>query len=209
MTAHDDASAVLGSWRAPTTGQEALRAEYVAHLEAHPDGLYRSCFPDHLTAGCLVVSDDGAEVLLNLHRKARRWFAFGGHLEQADTSLAAAALREASEESGLSGLVLDPLPVHLSLHPVPFCDPRGTVRHLDVRYVARVPRGTRPAVSEESLELRWFPVDDLPTDEDDMVELVRLAVDGSALGQSAVSSSAVSSSQDAMPSDAAAETPSR
>ena len=214
MTAYDDALAVLAGWRAPTGAQEALRAAYVAHLEAHPDGLYRSCFPDHLTAGCLVVSDDGAEVLLNLHRKARRWFAFGGHLEPADRSVAAAALREATEESGLAGLVLDPLPVHLSLHPVPFCDPRGTVRHLDVRYVARVPRGTRPSLSPESLELRWFPVDDLPTDEDDMVELVRLAVgqpaiDRSAVDQSAVDRSAVSSSHDPTPSDAAAETPSR
>jgi 8-oxo-dGTP pyrophosphatase MutT (NUDIX family) len=205
----DDALAVLRGWRAPTTQQEALRAQYVAHLEAHPDGLDRSCFPDHLTAGCLVVSDDGAEVLLNLHRKAHRWFAFGGHLEPTDTSLAAAALREATEESGLAGLVLDPLPVHLSLHPVSFCDPRGTVRHLDVRYVARVPRGTRPSVSEESLELRWFPVDDLPTDEDDMLELVRLAIGQPSVAQPSVAQSAGALSQGPMPSAAAAETPSR
>lgn len=175
MSVHADALTVLRNWPAPDAEQELLRTAYVAHLEVHPDGLYKRCFPQHLTAGCLVVSDDGRRALLNLHRKARRWFAFGGHIEPGDATLAGAALREATEESGLTGLVLDPDLVHLSLHPVPFCDPRGEVRHLDVRYVARVPVDTVPVISDESLAIRWFDVDDLPTDEPDMLDLVRLA----------------------------------
>ncbi len=162
----------------PSFEQSRLRDLYVAHLRAHPDGLAKACYPDHLTAGALVISDDGAEVLLNLHRKANRWFAFGGHIEDDDDSLGGAALREATEESGIPHLVLDPEPIHLSLHPVAFCDPRGGVRHLDVRYVARVPRGTTPEISHESLALRWFGVDDLPTDEPDMVDLIELARSG-------------------------------
>jgi hypothetical protein len=49
------------------------------------------------------------------------------------------------------------------------------VHHLDVRYLAIVPAGTAPVLSEESLELRWFDVDALPTDEPDMLDLVALA----------------------------------
>ncbi len=173
---HADARAVLSAWQPPDPAQEALRKAYVGHLAVHPDGCSRSCFPAHLTAGALVVSDDGAQVLLNLHRKARRWFHFGGHLEPADQSLSGAALREATEESGVPGLVVDPAPVHLSRHPVDFCDPRGQVQHLDVRFCARVPAATVPAVSEESLDVRWWPVDDLPTDAPDMLELVRLSL---------------------------------
>jgi 8-oxo-dGTP pyrophosphatase MutT (NUDIX family) len=122
-----------------------------------------------------VLDPAGERVLLNLHLKARRWFAFGGHLEPEDATLAAAALREATEESGLPDLELDPVPVHLSLHTVDFCNPRGPVRHLDVRFLARLGATREPVVSEESLDIAWFDVDDVPTDETDMLDLIRLA----------------------------------
>ena len=57
-----------------------------------------------------------------------------------------------------------------------FCDPRGTVQHLDVRFLAEIGADVEPVVSEESLDVRWWPVRDLPTDEPDMVELIRLAL---------------------------------
>ncbi len=174
---HADALATLRGWVAPTAGQEALRARYVAHLDAHADGEQRSCFPAHLTAGTLVLSATGDRVLLNLHRKARRWFAFGGHLESGDATLAAAALREAQEESGVGDLELHPEPVHLDEHVVGFCDPRGDVHHLDVRFAARAPAGVLPAASAESLDVRWWPVDALPELEDEMHVLIRLARD--------------------------------
>ena len=176
MTAlHADALAALEGWTAPDAEQERWRTEYVEHLRSEPDGLAKACYPDHLTAGALVLSHDGSRVLLNLHGKAQRWFAFGGHLEPEDTTLAGAAAREALEESGLDDLEIDPVPVHLSLHTVDFCNPRGTVRHLDVRFLARLGASTRPVVSDESLDVRWFDVDDLPTDEPDMLDLIRLA----------------------------------
>jgi 8-oxo-dGTP pyrophosphatase MutT (NUDIX family) len=114
-------------------------------------------------------------VLLTLHAKARRWFQLGGHVEPDDGSLAEAALREAREESGLTGLALDPVPVQLSEHPVPFCGPDGDVHHLDVRFVATAPGGAEHAVSAESLDVAWWPVDALPDPEPDLVELVALA----------------------------------
>lgn len=176
MTLHADAVDVLTHWRAPSSEQGRLRASYLDHLRRHPDGLRRSCYPAHLTAGALVVSHDGSQVLLNLHGKARRWFHFGGHLEDGDITLAAGALREAAEESGLAGLVVATEPLHLSRHPVEFCDPRGTVEHLDVRFLARTGIEVDPVASAESLDVRWWPVGDLPTDEPDMLEMVELAL---------------------------------
>ena len=126
-------------------------------------------------ASALVVSASGKEVLLTLHAKARQWFQFGGHCERTDTTLAGAALREALEESGLPTLDLDPVPVQLSEHAVPFCGPDGDVHHLDVRFLAVAPASGLHAVSEESLDVRWWPADALPDPGSDLVELVALA----------------------------------
>ena len=82
------------------------------------------------TASTLVVSADRERVLLTLHAKARAWFQFGGHCEDRDVTLEDAALREAVEESGVPDLLIDPEPVQLNPHEVPFCDPRGGVRHV-------------------------------------------------------------------------------
>jgi 8-oxo-dGTP pyrophosphatase MutT (NUDIX family) len=173
---HDDALATLRAWRATGAGQERLRRMYVDHLDARADGTSRACHPDHLTAGSLILSADLDQVLLTLHAKARRWFHMGGHCEPADTTLAGAALREAVEESGVAGLSIDPEPVHLDAHTVGFCGGHDTVRHLDVRFLALAPAGAAPAVSDESLDVRWWPVDALPTDDRDMHELVARAV---------------------------------
>ena len=175
MTLHGDAVGVLTRWQAPTDELEQLRASYVAHLVEHPDGVWRSCLPAHLTAGALVLSHDRRHVLLNLHGKARRWFHFGGHLEPGDQTLAGAALREAIEESGLAGLQVDEDPLHLSRHAVKFCG-EGSVDHLDVRYLALLGADSEPETSEESLDVRWWPVDELPTDEPDMVDMIELGL---------------------------------
>lgn len=175
MTLHADALSTLTAWAPPSPEQEALRSRYVDHLRAHPDGLRRSCFPDHLTAGTLVLDESLDHVLLNLHRKARRWFAFGGHCEPGDRTLADAALREAVEESGVTGLRFDTVPLHLDEHAVGFCDPRGTVHHLDVRFGAVAPAGSGHETSDESLDVRWWPVAALPDLEAEMHDLIGLA----------------------------------
>ncbi|MEZ5096751.1 MAG: NUDIX domain-containing protein [Nocardioides sp.] len=172
---HLDAVATLRAWDPPTPEQAALRDRYVAHLSAHPDGLTRGCFPDHLTAGTLVLSATGDAVLLNLHAKAGRWFAFGGHCEADDTTLAGAARREAREESGLDDLEVDPVPLHLDEHTVGFCDPRGEVHHLDVRFGAVAAAGAAHAVSAESLDVRWWPLSGLPELEEEMHQLIGAA----------------------------------
>jgi 8-oxo-dGTP pyrophosphatase MutT (NUDIX family) len=172
VTLHSDARAVLAGWTPPTARDAQLRDRFVAHLDARPDGMARACLPDHLTAGTLVLTPEADAVLLNHHRKADSWFAFGGHCEPGDATLAAVALREAREESGLPALDFDPEPLNLDEHAVEFCSPGTTVHHLDVRFLATAVRDGAHRVSEESLDVRWWPVDGLPDVHDDMRRLV-------------------------------------
>lgn len=176
MSLHADAVAVLSGWTAPTQEEERLRAEFLEHLREHDDAMLRGCAPGHLTATTAVLSNDGKQVLLTLHPKAGMWLPMGGHCEPSDESLAAVALREATEESGISGLELLAGPLALDRHEV-WCHPPRSW-HLDVEYAAVAPPGAHAVISDESLDLRWFPVDGIPSLSDEATR--RLAARGQA-----------------------------
>ncbi|MFN2495242.1 MAG: NUDIX hydrolase [Pseudonocardiaceae bacterium] len=160
---HADAVRVLSAWEPVELGQQALRQAFLGFLAARPDGCARSCTPGHLTASAVVLSPDGEHVLLTLHPRIGRWVQLGGHCEEHDPGLAAAALREAAEESGIDGLEIDPEPLHLDVHPIT-CSLGVPTRHFDVRFLLRAPAGATPARSAESVDLAWWPVHAAPPD---------------------------------------------
>ncbi|MFF8535217.1 NUDIX hydrolase [Streptomyces sp. NPDC015532] len=162
MSLHDDAALVLKDHE----GQEELRQVYLDHLSAHPDGMWKSCHAGHLTASALVIDPSRGRVLLTLHRKLRMWLQMGGHCEPGDSTLAEAALREATEESGIEGLTLLPGgPVTLDRHAIP----APCHWHLDVQYAALAPADAVEVISDESLDLRWFAYDEVAEAADDSV----------------------------------------
>ena len=174
---HSDAVGVLTRWTPAEEGQRALREAFLAFLDARPDACARSCVPGHLTTSALVLSRDGRRVLLTLHPKVGRWVQLGGHCENEDTGLVAAALREAGEESGIDGLVIEPEPLHLDVHPIT-CSLGVPTRQIDVRFLVHAPAGAAAVRSAESVDLSWWPVDARP-DVDTIPHLIRLALDRS------------------------------
>jgi 8-oxo-dGTP pyrophosphatase MutT (NUDIX family) len=161
---HVDARRVLGAWDHPEPGQRALRDEYLAFLAAHPDGMSRECRVGHLTSSALVLDEHRTRVLLTLHPIAGRWLQLGGHCEEADATLRAVAIRETIEEGGIHEVTMSVEPIRIDRHPVR-CS-AGPTEHLDVEYLALVPADAQAVISEESDDLRWWDLDDLPPDLD-------------------------------------------
>ena len=166
---HDDAVMTLDGWSAPDGMQAELREHYLRWLAEHPDAMWRSCRPEHLTASALVVDATGSRALLTLHKTVGRWLQLGGHCENGDITLAGAALREATEESGLTDLSIDPSPLQLSRHEILAGGCAGTF-HLDVQFLVTATASTDYVVSEESHDLAWFPMNALPESADHVVE---------------------------------------
>lgn len=138
-----------------------LGDRYRALIDGHPDACVRTCRPGHLTGSALVVDSTGANTLLMLHAKFDRWLQPGGHAD-GNANLAAVALREATEETGIENLRIWPQPLHLDIHEV---DPPGEDAHLhyDVRFLVQAPADAQPQGNHESRGLRWVPLDGLAT----------------------------------------------
>lgn len=161
MSIRESAIAILTEWQAPNPAQDSLRHAVLAFVHARADSCRRACEPGHVTASTLVLDESGDRVLLTLHPRLGRWVQLGGHCEDDDGDIIAAALREATEESGIAGLHMAPDLIAVHVHPVT-CSLGVPTRHLDLQFAAHAPGGAQIAISDESVDLRWWPVNALP-----------------------------------------------
>lgn len=161
MNVRQSAIAILTDWQAPDPAQDALRHAVLAFVLARADACDRACMPGHVTASTLVLDNNTTHVLLTLHPRLGRWVQLGGHCDETDDDIVAVAAREAREESGVADLRIAPALVAVHAHPVT-CSLGIPTRHLDLQFVARAPAGAQIAISDESMDLRWWPADALP-----------------------------------------------
>jgi len=168
--------------------QEREMAQRIRDLvSSHADCFDRTCRPGHVTASAWVATESRERVLLVHHRKLDRWLQPGGHAD-GQTDVAAAALREANEETGLRRLRLSdesqsPLPLDLDVHIIPArYDAEGNLledahEHHDVRFLVIASGDLTPQISDESHDVRWFTEAALhaTTDEESVLRLWRKA----------------------------------
>jgi 8-oxo-dGTP pyrophosphatase MutT (NUDIX family) len=143
-----------------STAPEVLQ-RFRLFAQSSPAVFQREHGPGHFTGSAWLVSTDGRRVLLTHHRKLARWLQPGGHAD-GDPDLAAVALREAQEESGLRGLSLWSAEIFdLDVHPIPAYGADPEHLHWDVRFVVLAGSNEDFVVSAESHALAWVPVDSL------------------------------------------------
>jgi 8-oxo-dGTP pyrophosphatase MutT (NUDIX family) len=154
--------ASLAGWDPISAVQAGLRDDYLTFLGSMESPLSRNGGSEHVTASCFVFTPDLSSVLLCFHKKGQFWVQLGGHVEKADASVPEGALREAREEGGIDDLVpLGAHPVDLDRHGL--SGSFGTCRvHWDIGYAAVAPADALPVTSDESEDVAWWPVNELP-----------------------------------------------
>jgi 8-oxo-dGTP pyrophosphatase MutT (NUDIX family) len=141
----------------------SLASEYADFAGVGETVFTRAHLAGHLTGSAWVVSRDGERALLLHHAKLDRWLQPGGHAD-GEIDLAAVALREAEEETGLPGLVVESGIFDLDHHGIPARGAEPEHWHWDVRFVVRCTSDETPQINRESRAFAWRAIQDLAGD---------------------------------------------
>lgn len=170
----DALDAAFAAYAVRRPEQAAQAVEFAALLRDPEAPFLRARLAGHFTASAWLVDRSRTRVLLTHHRKLGLWLQPGGHAD-GDRDLARVALREAEEESGLSGLRVDPEIFDLDRHWIPEHRDVPGHWHYDVRYVVHAGDNERYVVSPESIDLAWRGIRDVGDDAQADASLRRMA----------------------------------
>ena len=148
-----------------------LIERFIVFLEENVNCFDRQNSIGHVTGSAWLLRPDHHCVLLTHHKKLNRWLQLGGHSDGESDTLRV-AIREATEESGLTVRPLDKAIFDIDIHEIPERENEPTHLHFDVRFLLET-AGTDFVVSLESNDLQWVKITDIDqyTDEGSMLRM--------------------------------------
>ena len=146
--------------------EEKHRGKMTRFVSSHPRSWWtRANVEGHVTGSAWIVNSARTHALLLHHLKLNLWLQPGGHLDDADASPAAGAMREALEETGISGLTFASEALFdIDIHSIPARTSAQQMEpahlHYDARYLI-IAKDACVTISEESLDAKWIALEDL------------------------------------------------
>lgn len=144
-----------------TEAERVNKHLFLRLLHTNPRCLWRDDFaPGHITGSVLVSNLDCTRVLLLHHKKLNLWVQFGGHCD-GDGDVYTAALREMTEECGITpdSVIGTSAIFDLDIHAIPERGTEPEHLHFDVRFHVRFD-DTKPIPgSDENQKYQWFDLD--------------------------------------------------
>ena len=136
--------------------EQAMTLATIEFVRGNPDCFDRSLLVGHVTGSAWIVSPDRQQVLLIHHRKLDRWLQPGGHAD-GDPDVAAVALREAQEETGLASLRLVAGRIFdVDIHGIPARKEVPAHLHYDIRFLLEADPNETFGFSDEIKNIQWF-----------------------------------------------------
>jgi 8-oxo-dGTP pyrophosphatase MutT (NUDIX family) len=158
-----DVHHLVVAYSAVTSKDQDSHADFLGYFSDREGPVRREDGPSHATASAFIFDQSLTRTLLVFHGKGRFWVQPGGHLEPQDASIADAALRELSEETGVVANATAPLVYDLDHHALSGAFGR-CASHLDIGIAVVASDEASLTVSDESEDVRWWPLDALPVD---------------------------------------------
>ena len=151
----------------PRCEQEALDKDYLLRFARNnPDCLTRDNDTAHFTASAWIVTPDRSKVLMVYHNIYDSWSWTGGHAD-GEADLAAVALREAMEETGLENpRLVSSEPISLEILTVDGHMKRGKFvhshLHLNLTYLIEASEADTLRIKEdENRGVKWFGAEEI------------------------------------------------
>lgn len=143
--------------------EEEIVDLFKSFLNYNLNAYERSNQEGHITASGFVLSVDRTALLMTYHAKLKKWLQLGGHADGHQITHEV-AYRECEEESGLSSLSFfsgEPFILDLDRHLIPARKGEKEHFHYDVRYLLLANKEESLKITQESLDLKWVPLEEV------------------------------------------------
>ena len=167
---------LLNDYSAFDETEHQMHQALTRFVREHDNCFDRSLAKGHITGSAWLVDNKLEHVFFTHHKKLNRWFQPGGHSD-GDANTLAVSMREASEESGIEDVFIQPVTnsiFDIDVHTIPANKKEAGHLHYDIRFLLETDIKHPLKISEESNEIAWIAIKDIPeyTQEDSIIRMI-------------------------------------
>lgn len=166
---------LLSDYSTTDSNEDKMVRETIGFVNQNPDCFKRELLIGHITGSSWIVDKSRKFVLLTHHRKLDKWLQPGGHCD-GDPDVLNVALKEALEETGVEGIKpISESIFDVDIHLIPERKGIPAHYHYDVRFLFEADKEIPLVISDESNDLAWISIEELPklNDEESILRMVR------------------------------------
>ncbi len=146
---------LLNNYFPESKAEKKYKQKMLSLIENEPLAFFRESLKAHFTGSAFILNGNKTKTLFVKHAKLNLWLQPGGHCD-GETDVAAVALKETLEETGLKDLIIDNRNIFdIDIHSIPERKGVAEHQHFDVRFLIIANENEEPKISNESVDIQW------------------------------------------------------